>query len=484
MKLARSLIAVAMVAQASAPSQAADRFDDVRQEIRKALTDTRTPSMAVAVAQDGQIVWQEGFGWADQERHQAATEHTAYPIASLSKPITATAAMKLVEAGKLDLRADPNDLLDGGLRARAGGPQLALEHLLNHTSGLPMHYQTFFSDESTAQPTWAQTMARYGSLTTQPGERFQYPNLGFGALSQVIARRTGDYPAFVEREVFAKLGMRDSCVRACSKTTALAVKYENDGDVSADYSYDAGPDATMRSSAHDLIRFALFQLKHPLRDQERVLSDATIDRMQSTSVHTNWPLTDYGLGWQIKQAPWHGYRLLYHVGAQGGGYALLRMVPERGIAVVVLSNSQNAPVPEISDRILRTVLPDWKVRTPSEEAPPSQLAPALAGEWRGTVDVTDKKLPLALSFTSSGEATAQVDGHAPVKLQHLRFDNGWLEATLAGEIPTQDSSRRTPYELQLLLKQRGEILNGSVATVAHTSRGNAISYWAELARKR
>ena len=65
--------------------------------IKQALLDTHTPSLAVAVAVDGKVIWEEAFGWADRENQVPATIHTMYSLASISKPITATGLMTLVE---------------------------------------------------------------------------------------------------------------------------------------------------------------------------------------------------------------------------------------------------------------------------------------------------------------------------------------------------------------------------------------------------
>ncbi|HSW31064.1 MAG TPA: serine hydrolase domain-containing protein [Longimicrobiales bacterium] len=71
--------------------QAADRFAGVRGTIQPFLDSTGTASVAVAVAEDGKIVWEEGFGGANRERRIRADQHTMYSLASISKPITATA---------------------------------------------------------------------------------------------------------------------------------------------------------------------------------------------------------------------------------------------------------------------------------------------------------------------------------------------------------------------------------------------------------
>ena len=125
----------------------ADRLDGIRSLIRKELVKTKTPmpSIAVAVARDGQIIWEEGFGWADRERRLHATEHTMYALASISKPITATGLMVLVQAGKIDLDRPINDYLGSAkVRARVGdAAQATVRRVANHTSGLPLHYQFF-----------------------------------------------------------------------------------------------------------------------------------------------------------------------------------------------------------------------------------------------------------------------------------------------------------------------------------------------------
>src|SRR3954451_24477279 len=94
-------------------------FSTVRDLIRARLVEQVVPSLAVAVAQDGEIVWEEGFGWADRENRVPATEHTMYSLASISKPITATGLMVLKEQGKIELDQPINDYLgEAKLNAR------------------------------------------------------------------------------------------------------------------------------------------------------------------------------------------------------------------------------------------------------------------------------------------------------------------------------------------------------------------------------
>src|SRR5438045_1837670 len=116
----------------------ADQFDSVRDSIRRQLVETQAPSIAVAVAKDGRIIWEQGFGWADREKRIAAGEHTMYSLASISKPITATGLMTLVQAGKIDLDRPVNEYLGNAkVRGRAGdAAQATVRRIANHSSGL------------------------------------------------------------------------------------------------------------------------------------------------------------------------------------------------------------------------------------------------------------------------------------------------------------------------------------------------------------
>src|SRR5262249_17273088 len=78
-------------------------FDSARSRIRSLMREQRVPGVAVAVAVDGKIVWEEGFGYADRENHKLATAHTPFSIASVTKPITATALLVFSRRGKIDL---------------------------------------------------------------------------------------------------------------------------------------------------------------------------------------------------------------------------------------------------------------------------------------------------------------------------------------------------------------------------------------------
>ncbi len=138
-----------------------DQFDDIRDFIGAQLVERSLPSLAVAVVENGRVVWEEGFGWADREQRTPATAHTMYSLASVTKPFTATALMLLAEAGKIDLDRPANDYLGAAkLVGRAGADEATVRRVANHSAGLPLHYQFFYEDEAWVRPSFEETGLR------------------------------------------------------------------------------------------------------------------------------------------------------------------------------------------------------------------------------------------------------------------------------------------------------------------------------------
>src|ERR1700744_3631922 len=124
----------------AAPTRA-DEFETVRAQIHEVMDFHNVPSVSVAVARNGKIIWEESFGWADLERHIHATPHTLYSLASITKPVTATALMTLVERHQVDLDKPMNDYL-GTQKLVAGvgdAREATVRRVAEHTAGVMPH---------------------------------------------------------------------------------------------------------------------------------------------------------------------------------------------------------------------------------------------------------------------------------------------------------------------------------------------------------
>lgn len=465
-----------------------DKFEEIRQTIRAGLVKENIPSMAVAVAHRGEILWEEGFGWADRERRIPATEHTLYGIASISKPLTATGLMTLVRDGKIDLDRPANDYLgDIKLIARVGDAKEAtIRRLANHTSGLPRHYQFFY--DSHPLPTPDETIARYGNLITAPGEKVVYSNLGYGTLGDIIARVSGTtFAEYMRAKVFLPLGMTRTTFDPGPEFGAVAVGYEPPmGRIVPPFQVDYAGGAGAYSTAHDLVRFGMFHLENRLSDQQQILSDTLLDDMKRATSRAK-PSGGFGIGWFAEaERP-----VILHGGYTMGVSAILLLAPQEDVAIVVLSNCNSGDKQTLHNRVIDDVL---KLLAPAitrsaASAAPSRPpafngSPKLTGIWKGAIHTYAGDLPMTVEFLPTGEfARARLGDQPATALFNILFNPGddELGASFHAELPTPDANRVRPYLLRLNLTLRGDVLNGGAHLVHYqTSRGHSLAHWVEL----
>jgi CubicO group peptidase (beta-lactamase class C family) len=440
-------------APAAGESGGAEPFAAVRMRIEQLVAEGTVPSMAVAVARDGEIVWEQGFGLADRENNTPATEHTAYPLASVSKPLTALVG----EAEEATVR-----------------------RVACHTAGLPLHDRHFYDGEAQGPPSFEQTLRRYGQLVSVPGERWQYSNLGYGILGEVISRVSGrDYAELMQAEVFTPLGMQHTSVHVGpGLAEGQAVKYTSDGLVVPPCDTDTPGASAIYGSAHDLIRFALFHLKNHLPDQSAVLSGDSIDEMQRPSPETG-PLREwegegsgYGIGWFVGVTE-EGLRVVQHNGGTLGVSTVLALLPEENLAVAALSNTHGSWPDIITIEIVSAILPlrpeDF---LPSAGASsggggakqPFAPPPELVGSWDGWIHTYEGEVPLTLEIEQSGTVYAALGDQPPTPVQAVscrdtlpqflnagggRFLRGWMP----GKLQSEDIERGLPTKLWLELSR-------------------------------
>jgi CubicO group peptidase (beta-lactamase class C family) len=226
------ILLVGLATLAFATPSRAEPFEAVRDRIRQYIDKESIPSISIAVVKGDEILWEEGFGWADVENRVRATPHTAYMLASVSKPITGTILMLLAERERVDLDRPANDYLgENKIRSRLGdASRVAVRQLLLHTSGLPNYYETFYADEKDAPRSVDCLLRQYG-WTMIPQERFHYSNLGYTLLAEIAARVTGKtFATLAKEQLFAPLGMEHAFVPTdIQRPKGTAVRYRTDG---------------------------------------------------------------------------------------------------------------------------------------------------------------------------------------------------------------------------------------------------------------
>lgn len=301
------------------------------------------PSIAIAVARHGKIVWEHAFGKSDIERQQVATVNTPYFIASISKTITATALMRLAAQKKVDLDRPVNTYLRN---TKITSPmwdvsQVTLRRLANHTAGLATYARGCLVDDSACDPSPVTAIQRYGVAVWKPGEMFDYSNLGYGVLGEVVAQASGtDLDGALRRLVFAPLGMSSCSVGPdLTEKKGQAPRYAiSSPPLKKSVKRSSTPGASgVYCSAHDLAMFGVFHLKDQAASQKKILSDAAISEMQAPSLDPN-EQQQYGLAWWI-QKDLRGYQGVLAQGGTNDGTAYLQLIPSEDIAVAVLVNT-------------------------------------------------------------------------------------------------------------------------------------------------
>lgn len=475
----------------------ADEFDGIRDSIRRRLVEEQVPAIAVAVWRNDEIVWEQGFGWANREQRVAASEHTPFSIASLSKTMTGTAVMTLVQAGKVDLDKPANDYLGlDRLESRVGDPRaVTVRQLANHTAGISPGSNTFYGDQIPLTPTMSETIRRYGIVMAPAGERYRYSNFGYGILGHLIARASGkSYADYMRQDVFLPLGMTSAAVGVAPGLEAQqAIRYDFDRNPIAEYVSAEPAAGEVYASAHDLARFGMFLLKNRRSDQRPILSDRSIDRMASEPVPTS-VTNSYGIG--VNVSTQHGYRIIGHAGSMSGVHSDFAVAPEQNVGVVVLANADGG-AGDLRNEILARLLPNWRdiPPAPRKPEPPFQPTREMIGLWRGKVHTYEGDQPIRLQVLASGDVHIRIGGEPrfagrstllqDALLNQVVFKEGELRGTTLARIETSDT-RRHPHIVALRLRLEGRKLSG-VALADSTYEGlwiYALPYWTELERER
>lgn len=451
-------------------------FASVDERAQKAVANGETPSLVFAIAKDGEIVHEGAFGLADRESGRLATLHTAYPLASATKPLTATALMVLKERGELGLDDSLHTLLPGLEVRGTGADGITLTQLLTHTSGLGTYARIRYGEQIAGAPALLDDLQAHAVTMNAPGRISEYSNLGYGLLGEIVAERAGaGFPEAMQRLVFQPLGMEDAFIDT-----------PRDGQADVAVHYDAAlarlpplrnntPGAgNAYASATDLIRFAML---HAGGTETPLLSSASVAAMQArhdTAFHHYYGNAHYGLGWYVRDED-KGMRVAWHEGGMPGASTLVKLLPGERIAVVVLGNrtDANALNQGIADALIRVVQPSYRPQPLDPVAGYAPLAsqPGFSGLWQGSVRVDDVDVPstLTLEADGSGKFSYHVPGNAPAESAVRAIVKGdSLIAAVPGRLPSRDIGGNDEPLLLLKLVRTGDHFSGAV--VAYSSQ--------------
>ena len=321
------------------------------QEIERLRKELKIPGLSVAVIQDHQVVFADGFGYADIKNKILANANTPYNIASCTKPFAAAVLMKLVEAGQLDLDDEMADILkdsvfsslDGTIRGYASGCKKIKEMSEDTSSPYARLFKDYRCDTERI------TVRHHLTHTSQavPGEAYRYNGFLYGLLSKVAEEVSGK--GFAELLVDNIIGPLEltrtiPSISDSHRDQVLAdrAKYYRVGDtgdfVLSGYSTKLSAAAGMISTVLDLAKFDIAM------DRNLIVSEDSKEAMFTPTISNSGQPLPYGLGWFVQEH--EGVRLIWHYGWAPKAYSsLILKVPQEEITLILLANSDGASAP-------------------------------------------------------------------------------------------------------------------------------------------
>jgi CubicO group peptidase (beta-lactamase class C family) len=356
---------VASVTGAAPVRQWADAVEQGRQIVRAALTEQNLPGLSVAVGAGGEIVWAEGFGWADLDKRVPVAPETRFSIGTASTVLTSAAVGLLLEKDRLKL----DEKIQTYVPEFPEKPwPVTLRQLMGHTSGV----RSDGGDEGPLfsvrceRPADALRHFKDSDLRFEPGTEYRYSNYSWILVSAAVEAAADEpFLSFMHKQIFEPLGMdhtgADSADepipnRATSYFPRFAAdpRYGPDPMRPLDYSCYAGSSVFL-STPSDLVRFAM------ATSSGKLLQPATVRLLQTSQRLPSGQETGYGLGWDLETVTLAGEqtRAVGHDGELLGGMAASLMTfPEHGIVVSVTSNISYADTFAVALKIAQAFATD------------------------------------------------------------------------------------------------------------------------------
>jgi CubicO group peptidase (beta-lactamase class C family) len=373
--------------EASGPDHAIDKFIETEMQVEK------IPGLAACIVKSGKIVWSKGYGWSDIKRRVAMDpDRTIQNIGSISKTVTATAAMQLWEKGKFELDEDINQYVPFTVRNPLHTDKLiSFRSLLTHRSSIAdgRAYGASYAcgDPSISLETWIKEYftpdgrhyhREQNFHPWKPGEKYHYSNVGYGLLGYLVERMSGEpFHRFTKTQIFEPLGLKttgwmlseiprathatpyvpvidgqiNEDIEACKKYGILGGEIERDPARGGYqplclYSFPNYPDGALRTSVNQLARFLLAYINQGSYGEARILEADTV-RLMLTRQNATPP--HQGLCWV--RAEHGGQPHWYHNGSDPGIRTNMSFRPSDGVGAIVFVNRTDIDLTKFNDRL-------------------------------------------------------------------------------------------------------------------------------------
>lgn len=380
----------------------------------------KTPGLSVAVINNGQIEWARGYGVREIGGSEAVTSETIFQAASISKPVAAMAALRLVQQRKLDIDEDVNRKLATWKLPEnkfTTAKKVTLRELLSHSAGLTVHGFAGYASEEPV-PTLVQVLDGVKPANSEPirvdiapGTKWRYAGGGYVVFQQLALDVTGrPFPRFMKETVLKKIGMTSSTYGQPipkERWPQAAVGHRPDGTkVKGNWhTYPEMAAAGLWTTPTDLARFAIEIQRSLAGKSNRVLSQEMVKQMLTPQVG------GFGLG--LGLAGEGASARFSHGGANEGYRCVLIAYKNTGQGAVVMTNSDRGS--SVADELLRSIAKEygWVDYLPKEKIL-AQVDPAIYASYSGQYELAPNFI---LTITvEDGKLMGQASGQPKLEL--------------------------------------------------------------------
>jgi D-alanyl-D-alanine carboxypeptidase len=332
---------------AAAVGVRADKVDDY---VKAEMLKQHVPGISLAVVKDGKIIKAEGYGLANIELNVPARPETVYKIGSVSKQFIAAGILLLIQEGKISLDDSISKFLDGTPET---WKPITVRHLLTHTSGIVREAPGFDPLKIQADADVIKT-AYSLPLRFTPGEKWEYCNVGYFSLAEIIRKVTGrPWGDYLNDALFKPLEMNST--RTTNMTELVPNRANGYGWREGKYQNSAiylalRPSGAFLSTVLDLAKWdaALYT--------DRLLKPGTREQMWTEVKLKSGTTYPYGFGWELDSVG--GHKLMHHGGSLPGFRAELARFVNDKLSVVVLANSNSAEPDTIAIEVAEFYIPN------------------------------------------------------------------------------------------------------------------------------
>lgn len=356
------------------PDPTIDTIEELDAFIADQLSSHEVPGTAVAILQNGEIVWQKGYGYANLETKTAATPDTPFHLGSISKAVMGVAIMHAIEAGAMDLEMEINDVLPFSVtNPFAPDTPITLRHLVSHTSGIA-DSAAYEKSYVAGDPTVPLGDFLHDYLTVDgalynaddnftgkaPGEVYEYSNIASGLAGFVLESATGmPLNEYVREYIFTPLGMTNSgyFLAEFDDLDAIAMPYVRRGTPFGHIGFPTWPDGMVRASSADVaILLATIMNSGHFQNTQLLAPESVKIMLNPTMPHA----PGHGVFWQTTVSDFStalfDQSIIGHSGSDPGATTFMYFNPDTQLGAVILMNSDTHAAEEAGLNILLQIL--------------------------------------------------------------------------------------------------------------------------------